>query len=156
MKQQTSPGLLTTTHSTFREKGDHRATLNLYDAYSPVVYGLVCKILPRKEDAESIMYVLFNDPALHMSDHVNRRSSKLQWLLNTARIMAIKKLYDLSATPVIDGQLQDLSLTEKMVFVLYQFHHYSTSVIGDMLSMPVSFVGVILQKAVDKSQYRSW
>ena len=68
---------------------DHSAIAQLYDAYSPALYGCVLRIVSSKEVAEQVIQDTFLK-AWRYGPHYDEKKGRLfTWLLNIARNTAI-------------------------------------------------------------------
>jgi hypothetical protein len=111
-----------------------------YDQYGPLIFGVVCKIIPGKNAAENAFVVIFKKIVENLKCYERTRGSFTNWLANNARDFAITRLvtqhggYDaIKCTP-------SLSFTEKTIYVLYTYHLSSLENISALLQLPTATV----------------
>jgi DNA-directed RNA polymerase specialized sigma24 family protein len=127
----------------------------LYDAFAPVLYGFVLRMLPEGKEAANIIKQLFVYLADHIDEYNSQRGPVLNWLLNTARIMALEKMFEYLQLPQHATHYSCLTQTEKIVYSL--FHHKQSSIghISEKLLVPVPAVEFLLRRATVKLQQQA-
>lgn len=73
-------------------RGDRHSLEQLYDHYSPVLYGLPLRILRDPEDAQEVLQETFIQIWRRASMFDPSRGSEISWLVSIARSRAIDKL----------------------------------------------------------------
>lgn len=73
--------------------GDEQAFAALYDATSPLVFGLVRRILGDTFAAETVLCEVYESVWREASEYESGRSAPLTWLIEVARRRALKELY---------------------------------------------------------------
>lgn len=150
MNQAASDPINSITQASKNHYRDQHALNDLYDTYAPVLFGLVCKILPEQSDAEKVMEELFLNLPIYISQVDDKRSSQLNGLMNKARILAVGKLYDVCGNSQSVERLDSLSVMEKTVFVLHHYSGCTANKIGSLLGLPANLVDIVLKKATGK------
>ncbi|CAN5718073.1 hypothetical protein BH10BAC3_BH10BAC3_17410 [soil metagenome] len=150
MNQAASDPINSITQASKNHCRDQYSLLDLYDTYAPVLFGLVCKILPQQSHAEDVMEELFQNLPGYIDQHDEKRSSLQNWLMNKARILAVGKLYNVCGNSQSVERLDSLSVMEKTVFVLHHYSGCTANKIGSLLGLPANLVDIVLKKATGK------
>ena len=73
-------------------KGDQSALGELYDATSPLVYGLALRMLAKTEDAEEVTSDVYMKAWRHAANYSRERGSVPAWLVMMTRSLAIDRI----------------------------------------------------------------
>lgn len=71
------------------QSGDNDAFGDLYDAYSPLLYGLILRIVKDQKEAENLLQDCFVKIWHNISSYTPERGRVATWLINIARNTAI-------------------------------------------------------------------
>ena len=78
-------------------RGDEQALASLYDRYKVILFGLVLRILRRRDEAEDVLQELFLQVWKRATDFDAARGRPFTWLVTMARSRAIDRLRSLDA-----------------------------------------------------------
>jgi RNA polymerase sigma-70 factor, ECF subfamily len=78
---------------------DVAALSELYDRYSPRIYGLMTRILPSREEAEDVLRDVFTRLWRESSTLSQQGGSVVAWLVMTARALAVDRLHPRKKSP---------------------------------------------------------
>jgi RNA polymerase sigma-70 factor (ECF subfamily) len=73
-------------------RGDERALASLYDHYSPILFGLLLRILKDRPEAEDVLQEVFLQIWQRASNFDAERGRPFTWLVTLARSRAIDRL----------------------------------------------------------------
>ena len=73
-------------------RGDERALASLYDHYSPILFGLLLRILKDRPEAEDVLQEVFLQIWQRASSFDAERGRPFTWLVTLARSRAIDRL----------------------------------------------------------------
>jgi RNA polymerase sigma-70 factor, ECF subfamily len=73
-------------------RGDERALASLYDHYSPILFGLLLRILKDRPEAEDVLQEVFLQVWQRASSFDAERGRPFTWLVTLARSRAIDRL----------------------------------------------------------------
>jgi RNA polymerase sigma-70 factor (ECF subfamily) len=73
-------------------RGDEAALARLYDGYRVILFGLLMRILNRREEAEDILQDVFIQVWRRAKDFDEKRGRPFTWLVTLARSRAIDRL----------------------------------------------------------------
>ena len=73
-------------------RGDERALASLYDRYSPILFGLLLRILKDRPEAEDVLQEVFLQIWQRASSFDAERGRPFTWLVTLARSRAIDRL----------------------------------------------------------------
>ena len=73
-------------------RGDEQAFAALYDRYSPVVFGLLLRILHSRAEAEDVLQEVFLQAWQRAATYDEARGRPFTWLVTLARSRAIDRL----------------------------------------------------------------
>jgi RNA polymerase sigma-70 factor, ECF subfamily len=71
------------------KSGSEAAFAELYDRYSALILGVVCRFVQDREDAENIMQDCFVKVWHHMGDYAPEKGRLATWLISIARNAAL-------------------------------------------------------------------
>lgn len=85
-------------------QGRQEAMGLLYDAYAPVMMGMICSIIPQQEAAEEVLHETFVAIWSRIGEYDASRSRFLSWGLSVARGIALEAVKNDKSTPVAKQQ----------------------------------------------------
>lgn len=80
-------------------RGDERALASLYDHYSPILFGLLLRILKDRPEAEDVLQEVFLQIWQRASSFDAERGRPFTWLVTLARSRAIDRLRSVRSRP---------------------------------------------------------
>ena len=78
-------------------RGDERSFASLYDLYSPILFGLLLRILHSRAEAEDVLQEVFLQVWQRASNFDATRGRAFTWLVTLARSRAIDRLRSLDS-----------------------------------------------------------
>jgi len=106
--------------ATFIEKSDHRAIEHLYDKYSAALFGIICRIISKKEVAEECLLTTFKRAWNEIAAYQCSGNSLFTWLSAIARKSAFHILNEEHANPATlnctNGECHNYSAFELVYF----------------------------------------
>lgn len=156
--------------------GDRSAFSELYDNYSPALFGVVSKILKEDGDAEDVLQDAFVKIWKKINTFDESKGTIFTWMLNIARNTAIDKYRKLKREGKVDIQTLDYSVDEvengsskmstetiglkelvdklspeyQLMIEYIYFKGYTQQEVADELEMPLGTVKTRVRKAVSQ------
>ena len=121
-----------------------------YDQYGPLIFGVVCKIIPGKNSAENAFVVIFKKIVENVKCYDSTRGSFITWLSNNARDFAIARLVTQHGGYDAIKHTPSLSFIERTIYVLHTYHLCSIENISTLLRLPTASVNNHLVNANTK------
>ena len=147
---------------------DEQALASLYDRYRLILFGLLMRILNRREEAEDVLQEVFLQVWRQAGDFDERRGRAFTWLVTLTRSRAIDRLRqlgsrerlalsaiefvsDVASNPardafrseqrqIVAGALSELSEEQRRALTLAYFEGLTQSEIAARLSSPLGTV----------------
>lgn len=127
---------------------DGPATMSMeevYDAYAPLLFGYILKIVDHKDDAESVLVSVFVDFSQNRNRYYDSPGVLFISLLNRARNESIDTLIKRNRDKLIASSpnetncifIQELPLFEKTILALIYFKRFGVNEVADFLQIPV-------------------
>lgn len=112
--------------------------LTLYDRYGSMAYGIILRIIPEPETAQTVLIDLFASPPLRSLTNVTARTAGEIIRLARTKALAAKSDVNTSAPPVLAYVANDN--TPKLVFDLLFTQAYTPEAFADKLQLSRSTV----------------
>lgn len=119
----------------------------IYEPFAGCIYGLICKILPDAETAEETFEEVMIFIVSHLSGYDHRRYSKLNWVMNTTRIIAIKNRHMPDQRNAGTALFENFKIHERAILEMYYADELPENLISDNLCLPIVYVQLVLKRA---------
>jgi len=147
--------------------GQQDAFVHLYDHYSPMLYGIILRIVPESDEAENLLQDCFVKIFKHINSFDPERGSFSTWLINIARNTALDyrrsshfkhKLQNQNTDHLVSQEREpvwsshnpetiglkelvgQLSPEQRQIIDLLYFEGYTQQEVSDQFSIPLGTV----------------
>lgn len=132
------------------QKKDKMAFGILFDTYSPVIFGLICKLAPDAKTAEEILQKSFIRVWQNINSFDPAKQRLLAWMLSMARAVAEEALRQkINKNSEIQKSTNSV-LNNKEVLTLVYFRGYSLINAAEALNISVEELKLKLKMELDR------
>lgn len=156
------------------KNGEQEACVQLYDQFSPSLYGVVLKIVRSEDDAQDVLQDAFIKIWKNIQKYDSKKGTFFTWMLNISRNTAIDKYRKLKKEGKVEIQIVEsgvgmsaehsneqstdkiglkeevkkLSKEHQLMIDYIYFHGYTQQEVADELKMPLGTVKTRVRNAV--------